>query len=159
MLFHTLLRAFGRMRQVMDGYFAQYGISGPQWAVLSILHRAEQEGKSSLRLTDLGQRLLIQPPSVTGVIDRIERQGLVRRLASQTDLRSRHVSLTDQGRQLVERVLPGRAQQIRSLFAGLSEPERAGLTSTLEKLESQLGQLASDAARTVRTKGPEPAEE
>src|SRR5512142_1626992 len=96
-LFQTLLRTLHHLRQVMEPYFARHGISGPQWGVLRTLHRARTAGTPALRLTDLGARPVIRPPSVTGVIDRLERVGLVQRTPSRTDMRAREVSLTDSG--------------------------------------------------------------
>src|SRR5262249_3520570 len=87
--FRGLIRTWGLLERVMQSYFAQFGISGSQWGVLRNLHRAEQEGLPGLRLTDLGDRLLIRPPSVTGAIDRLERAGLVVRDGSPTDLRAK----------------------------------------------------------------------
>ena len=63
----------------MQPYFARFGISGAQWGVLRQLHLAEQEGLAGLRQTDLSERLLVRPPSVTGVVDRLERVGYVQR--------------------------------------------------------------------------------
>ena len=62
--FHRLLRSFGLLRQVMESYFTPFGISGPQWGVLRVLQRAESNGEAALRLSELGQRLFVQPPSV-----------------------------------------------------------------------------------------------
>src|SRR6185295_12908685 len=84
-LWHSLLRTLGLVRQAMQPHFARFGISGPQWGVLRVLHRAEAHGEKGLRLSDLGGRLLIQPPSVTGAVDRLERMGLVERSASGND--------------------------------------------------------------------------
>src|SRR5438445_7501536 len=100
--FRQLIRVLGLVERVMQPYFAQFGISGSQWGVLRNLHRAVQEGVAGLRLTDLSERLLIRPPSVTGVVDRLERAGLVVRDGSPTDLRSKRVNLTERGRQIVE---------------------------------------------------------
>src|SRR6266404_5330251 len=85
-----LVRTFGLVEKVMQPYFARFGISGSQWGVLRHLYRAEQEGWPGLRLTDLGDRLLIRPPSVTGVVDRLERAELVIRGGLPTDLRAKH---------------------------------------------------------------------
>src|SRR6516162_9553344 len=84
-----LVRTFGLLEKVMHPYFARFGISGSQWGVLRNLYRAEEEGLSGLRLIDLGERLLIRPPSVTGVVDRLERAALVLRGGSLTDLRAK----------------------------------------------------------------------
>src|SRR5262245_6896958 len=96
--FRGLIRTFGLLRRVMKPYFERNGISGSQWGVLRALHKAETEGVAALRLTDLGNRLLVRPPSMTGVVNRLERNGLVRRIASPTDQRSKHVKLTPAGR-------------------------------------------------------------
>ncbi len=140
--FHCLLRSFGLLRQVMDPYFARFGISASLWAILRVLQRAESAGDTSLRLTDLGERLLIQPPSVTGVVDRLERLDLVRRRGSKIDQRVREVSLTPTGRRLVAKVLEGHAAKIQSLFAGHQPQEMEIFLGLLKKLESRLGSLA-----------------
>ena len=77
--FRQFIHTLGLIERVMHPYFAQFGISGAQWSVLRNLHRAEQEGHAGLRLTDLSERLLVRPPSVTGVVDRLEKVGLVAR--------------------------------------------------------------------------------
>src|SRR6516165_11847598 len=93
MAFRELIRTFGLVERVMHPYFARFGITGSQWGVLRNLHRAEEEGLPRLRLTELGERLLIRPPSVTGLVDRLERARLVARHGSPTDLRTKQVSL------------------------------------------------------------------
>ena len=85
--FRELIRVFGLAERVMQPYFAQFGISGAQWGVLRNLHRAEQEGLAGLRLTELSERLLVRPASVTGVIDRLEKAGFVRRVKDPGDRR------------------------------------------------------------------------
>src|SRR5947209_3784496 len=89
--FRAFLRAVGLVERAMHSHFQGFGISGSQWGVLRNLHRAEEAGDSGLRLTDLSQRLLIRPPSVTGVVDRLEQAGLVRRSGVPDDLRAKRV--------------------------------------------------------------------
>ena len=91
--FRQLIRTIGLLERAMQPCFARFGITGGQWGVLRNLHRAEAEGRSDLRLTDLSERLLIRPPSVTGVVDRLERAQLVARTDSATDLRVKQVAL------------------------------------------------------------------
>jgi len=133
--FRALIRTCGLLGRVMHPYFARLGISGSQWGILRTLHRAEEEGSGGLRLTDLGDRLLIRPASVTGAIDRLQRLGLVARDISTADLRAKQVSLTANGRHLVQRVLSGHAAQIANVMAGLSPEE----LEQLERLLSRLG--------------------
>jgi len=136
--FRKLLRTIGLIERVMQPHFARFGITGAQWGVLRNLHRAELEGHGALRLTDLSERLLIRPPSVTGVVDRLERAGLVSRGGSPTDLRAKQVALTPRGRQVVERALTAHAARVESVMGALTAPEQAELHRLLGRLEGHL---------------------
>ena len=143
--FRALVRTFGLLKRVMEPYFARFGISGSQWGVLRTLHRSAEDGSPELRLTDLGDRLIVRPASVTAVVDRLVRMGLVERRASDSDQRVKNVSLTAAGRQLVLRVLQHHPRQIADVLGGLGEDEQSELRRLLEKLEPHLAQLADRA--------------
>jgi DNA-binding MarR family transcriptional regulator len=136
--FRAFLRASGLVRRVMEPFFAQFGISGAQWGVLLALGRAADEGELGLRLTDIGDRLLIRPPSVTGVIDRLERMGLVERTSSSQDMRAKCVSLTPAGRQLFGRVKKGRQAKVNDMLGGLTAKEQLELSLLLRRLGTHL---------------------
>ena len=136
-----MLRSFGQIQRVMGPYFASRGISSSQWAVMRTLHRAKTDGQPALRLTDLSERLLIRPPSVTGVIDRLQRDGLVERETQSEDLRVRCVALTAKGQRLVDSVLMGHPEQVKKVLAGLNESELADLLILHEKMTAHLQRL------------------
>jgi DNA-binding MarR family transcriptional regulator len=140
--FRQLIRTFGLIERVMQPYFAQFGISGAQWGVLRNLHRAEGEGLRSLRLTDLSRRMLIRPPSVTGIVDRLEKMNLIVREASTKDLRAKEVALTGEGRQLVEKVLIVHEGQIARLMNGLAQDDQEELYRLLSRLGEHLEGMA-----------------
>jgi DNA-binding MarR family transcriptional regulator len=125
--FRELIRTFGLIERIMQPYFAQFGISGSQWGVLRNLHRAEEAGLAGLRLSELSERMWIRPPSVTGLVDRLERAGLVVRGAAPGDLRAKLLRLTVKGRQLVDRVLKVHAGQIDNVLTGLAPGEQTEL--------------------------------
>jgi DNA-binding MarR family transcriptional regulator len=143
--FRQLIRSYGLVERTMQPYFARFGISGAQWGVLRNLHRAEQDGQPGLRLTDLSQRMLIRPPSVTGIADRLEKVGLIVRRASETDGRSKHVALTEKGRHLVERVLDVHHAQLARVMGGLSVEEQEQLDALLMRVNEHLAVLAEGA--------------
>jgi DNA-binding MarR family transcriptional regulator len=140
--FRQLIRTFGLVERVMQPYFAQFGISGAQWGVLRNLHRADSEGLRSLRLTDLSRRMLIRPPSVTGIVDRLEKMNLIVRQASTTDLRAKEVALTGAGRQLVEKVLMVHGGQIARVMNGLAREDQEELYRLLSRLGEHLEGMA-----------------
>jgi len=141
--FRQLIRDFGLIERVMQPYFARFGISGAQWAVLRNLYRGEQEGQPGLRLTDLSRRMLIRPPSVTGIADRLQKVGLIVRRASETDGRSKQVALTTKGRQVVEQILAVHQAQIARVMSGLEVDEQKHLSHLLEQLGEHLAVLAT----------------
>ncbi len=148
-VFHALLRTFGLLRQVQEPYFAQFGVSGAQWGVLRVLQRAELAGTPHLTLSEIADRLFIQPPSVTGVVDRLEGLGLVTRTPAEHDRRVRHLALTEKSRNLMRRVLVGHADRIESLFGDLTQEERQTLFELMKRMQVALSSLASSPTATA----------
>ncbi len=142
--FRALLRDCGLIGRVMQPFFARFGISVSQWGTLATLNMAEQEGLAGLRLTDLSDRLLIRPPSITGVVDRLQRQGLVARENSATDLRAKQVRLTPAGRDVVDRVLRQHAARIGQIMGGLGPDEQRTLHGLLERLACHLDRMLDE---------------
>ena len=148
----ALLRVFGLFRQSMDPHFSRFGISGPQWAILRVLVRDEAEGGKGVPHREIGRRLFIQPPSVTAVVDRLERQGLVRRGGSTEDLRVRPVALTAAGRKLVARIESAHGRHLDSLFGILSESEHRKLRALLGKLGDHMETQVSLTGKPARSR-------
>lgn len=138
----------------MHPYFARFGISGAQWGVLRVLRRAEEAGQTGLRLSELGEKLLIRPPSVTGVVDRLERGGLVRRVSVASDLRAKLVVMTPEGRELLDKVLEVHGGQIDRVMGILTEGRQQTLYELLSQLGEHLEELA--AGSPARNKTAEP---
>jgi DNA-binding MarR family transcriptional regulator len=139
--FRALIRVSGMVRGVMRPYFGRFGISPSQWGALRTLYRTEQRGSPVLRVSDLGDQLLVRPPSVTGLVDRLQRLGLVARNSSSKDLRSKEIQLTQEGRELVERILVRHSDRIAALMAGLAEAEKEQLVLLLNKLATHVESL------------------
>jgi DNA-binding MarR family transcriptional regulator len=137
----SLIRASLLVRRVTESFFVPYGITPAQWGAMHSLYRAAQEGQPALRLTDLGNRMLVRPPSITGLVDRLERLGMVSRTASTRDLRAKQLSLTPAGRRLVEKILQGLPNQVRTLLGELTPPEQAQLHGLLDRLGSHMESL------------------
>lgn len=142
--FRELVRTFGMAERVMQPYFAGFGISGAQWGVLRQLHRSEEDGLPDLRLTELSERLLVRPPSMVGVVDRLERAGLVFRDGSPTDLRAKRIGLTAAGRRLVRRILAVHEEQMDTVLAGLSDTEQDELRRLLIVWRHHLARLLTE---------------
>jgi DNA-binding MarR family transcriptional regulator len=150
--FHAFLRASGLLRGKLDSYFARFGVSAAQWGVLRALQRAEAGGRVGLCLKDLGQCLLVRPPSVTSLIDRLERTGWVTRKTASGDRRAKLVQLTAAGRRLLTQVLEHHPEQICALMGGLSQAEQGEFQQMLERMAVHLEALGTpgcDAPETL----------
>lgn len=142
--FRLLLRTLGTLRRHLDPFFARAGISGAQWAILWNLYRAQEDGQPNLRVTDLGERLLIRPPSVTGVIDRLVRSGLITRSASPEDKRVSLIALTPRGREVVETLHNAHDEKVTTLLGVLSDSEQKQLHGLLERFVTHLEEIPEE---------------
>ena len=140
--FRALLRTVGLLKRVMEPHFTSIGISGPQWAILRTLHDVECAGDGDVRLSDLGSRLLVRPPSVTGIVRRLQQMGLIVVTASTADQRAKTVALTDAGRELVATFRHRHETQIDKVFSGLGTTERDDLHRLLTQFGGHLEHLA-----------------
>ena len=99
--------------------------------VLAQLHFAG----GTLRMRDLADSVLLSRSGMTRRVDRLEAAGFVSRAACETDRRGSMASLTDAGRERLERALPVHVQGISDHFLGhLAPDELATLRTTLAKL-------------------------
>ena len=85
-------------------------------------------------MTELGAMLGLAKSSLTGLVDRTERNGLVRREPSVLDTRAVRVALTPRGRRLAEKFYAETCRRIDRLPAGLSDAERNELARLLGRV-------------------------
>lgn len=86
----TLLRAADGAGRSLESFFAGYGITGQQYNVLRILRGAGEP----LPTMDVADRMIQKTPGLTGILDRLERKGLLTRARSIDDRRVWLCSLT-----------------------------------------------------------------
>jgi len=134
MLVTGLLRTYSRINPFINKELQDQNLTGAQLNALLVLRAAGAEG---LVMGEIGRRLVVTKANVTGLIDRLERQGLVIRAPHQ-DRRSFLVRLTEQGAALVERAAPRHARRLADLTGSLSREEKETLIRLLSKLRRAL---------------------
>lgn len=113
---------------------AAYGLTSAQLAVLTILHGLGGE----LRTSAIGERLRAHASTVTGIVDRMVRDGWVERVADEQDRRVVRVRLTPRGRELARRVPSTAMDLLRRAVARLSTDEQRQLLSIFGRLGQEL---------------------
>ena len=105
----------------------------PRFDVLAALFRAD----GPLTMGELSQQLLVSNGNATAVVDRLERDGLVRRTPSPADRRVILAQLTDEGRRQFEAQAAPHEARVDALFAGLSAADLDLLDDLLHRLEGR----------------------
>jgi DNA-binding MarR family transcriptional regulator len=96
----SIMRAQQVVLAAVDGALRPFGLTFARYEGLVLLLFSR---RGVLPLGKMGQRLMIHPTSVTNIIDRLEEQGLVRRLPHPTDGRTTLAELTADGRSLARK--------------------------------------------------------
>jgi DNA-binding MarR family transcriptional regulator len=124
----------GRVLNLM----ARASVTVPQVILLNFALSAGGGTPSSLAAT-----MRMSLPSVSQMVDRVVRLGLVARAEDPADRRRRTVHVTAKGRRLLARLSAVRSAEYRAGVAGLSAPARARLASALAQAIRELEERSS----------------
>jgi DNA-binding MarR family transcriptional regulator len=124
-----LLAAARALRRSWSEGLAPWDVSPHQSRALRVIARHQPT-----RLGVVADHLRVAPRSATEVVDGLEERGLVRRLPDATDRRAVLVELTDEGRDLLEKLEVARSEQSAAHLSVLTPREQEQLTRLLRKL-------------------------
>lgn len=91
----------------------RFGLSLARFDFLAQLYRA---GKSELTMTELSQSLMVSGGNITGLTDRLSKEGLVERRADPADRRVQRIGLTNAGRDFFENMAEVHAEWVAEIF-------------------------------------------
>lgn len=114
---------------------AHFDISLAKFDFMAQLYRSPD---GTLTMSQLGRSLMVTGGNITGLTDRLAREGLVERIPHPSDRRSRVIGLSEKGRAAFETMAEVHEEWIRELMSGLGEDEQ-------EHLMGQLGTLKDKA--------------
>ena len=126
---YLLTRAARTMKRTLDAKLAKWNLTATQFTVLSRLW--EEDGIS---FTELGERLDFDNPTLTGIIDRMERDGLVERQRDGQDRRVIRVHVTAKGISLRDEIGLYAADVDSAALDGLTESQKKQLLENLERV-------------------------
>lgn len=117
----------------------EFGATLPRFDLLSVLHRRP----AGMTMSELSGHLLVSNGNVTGLVNRLEADGLVKRQALVTDRRAFHVKLTAKGRRTFASMTAVHEQWIDGLFHGLSDADIQQLLDLLERTDRSVQEAVS----------------
>lgn len=121
----------------LEPIFAAHAVNGGEFDVLAALRRVGRPYR--LTPTELSTALIITSGGMTKRLNALEGRGLIRREPDPNDGRSTAVSLTREGKRLVDTILPDHVANEHRLLSGLSAKERAELAGLLQTLAISRG--------------------
>jgi len=138
----AIVYLYTESRRLTKGLAGRYGLTGPQLAVVKML---EPVGK--LSLSGLSSQIRARNSTVTGIIDRMEREGLVVRRRSSEDRRVVNIELTVKGRTLASAIPLEPVQIFRRVLEELSPRDAIELRRILNKLARRVKDIVRESAR------------
>ena len=132
----TILRTALEVKNYyVEGLLRQVGLTP---ARLSLLMALFLSGERALTASNLGELLVVSPGNITGLVDGLVTDGLVRRVDCPGDRRAVVVELTARGYRFVRWLAPLHFRLIRSLMSGLSRGQARSLTRLLDEVRKQV---------------------
>lgn len=131
----AIIYLYTESRRITKELARRADLTGPQLTVVKML---EQIGDMSL--SELSDKIRAQNSTVTGIIDRMEREELVKRERSKEDRRVVFIRLTAKGRELAREIPVEPMEIFRSALESLSAQEMRDLMRIMTKLARRVKQ-------------------
>ena len=129
----TLMDVARLLKTYADQRARQYGMTRAQWAVLVRLDRSE-----GLKQTELAELLDLQPITLTRLLDRLAKNGLIERRADPNDRRANRLFLTGEARPLLETLSALGEDMMGTVLEGLDAKSMERLLRDLDLMKDNL---------------------
>ena len=138
-----LLRTADTVWNASRVFFERWDLSPSQFNVLNLLHF----NPDGLSQTDLSRQLIMHRSNLTGLVDRLEKRGLVVRREVAADRRAYCVVLTAAGQRLLREILPPYYEEAARAWDRLSARRAAELIADLQHVARNVEKIAAKLPR------------
>ncbi|WP_327308098.1 MarR family transcriptional regulator [Streptomyces sp. NBC_01298] len=135
-----LMATGARLGQATEVHFGRFGLSTGRYRLLADLEDCGGEKSPSQLAAGLG----VSRATVTGLVDGLEREGLVARRSSREDGRATVVVLTARGAQRLRDMAPEHFRRLESMVGGLTEAELGTFLELLDRIAQGIGALVEE---------------
>lgn len=149
--FLLLMRVGSDVLYAFEKYLASHGMSRGTFSVLMVLNRDPERG---LNPSDLASKCGVTRATMTGLLDGLERKGLLRRESEQADRRTILIRLAPKAGELLEGMLHDYYRRVALLMGGLSLDDQQAMSDMLMKVYERVGHVHGKAKEIVRSEAP-----
>lgn len=128
-----------RLRKTAGDFLRPFGLTDVQFNLMMLLKHQAIAGEG-LNQAQLSHMMLVNRANITSLVDRMEKAGLVARTSAPSDRRYNIIKLTGRGEELLARIEPLYADEVRRIMAALVEAEQKELIAMLEKVRGNISE-------------------
>lgn len=136
-LFIVLSRAQMAINEQTSKFFKSKGLNTTDFGVLELLYH-----KGRQPLQKIGSKILLASGSITYVVDKLEKRGLVNRINCAQDRRITYAEISEEGRTLMDEIFPLHEENLHNLMSSLTAEEKDLAIELLKKLGLSLKDLS-----------------
>lgn len=126
---YLMNRIMGRYNAALRAELAQLGLTTPQMRALAVL--SVHDG---ILIGELAVYAVVEQSTLSRALEKLDRDGKIRRRTDRGDSRATRVFLTEAGREDYVRLWPHMAQSYANMFRGIGDDERRAFVATLQKI-------------------------
>ena len=130
---YRLYRASKKLQIRLQARLRAMRMSPSQWSVISVL-----KAYGALSIGEIVAATLMEQPTISRVVARLEKHGLVSRRPSSRDSRMALISLTTPGIEAFKQIVPAALRHQELALNGIGRKEIAQLVAALEKIEENI---------------------
>jgi DNA-binding MarR family transcriptional regulator len=117
------------------GLMKEVGMTIPQMVTLHVLGMSGR-----MKMKDIAAELNISLPAASGIIDRMSRQKMLKRIQDEKDRRVINIELTDKGKKMLNQTVESRRSAIEQMFAKLTAEERETYLKILKRVKQAISE-------------------
>jgi MarR family 2-MHQ and catechol resistance regulon transcriptional repressor len=134
----SFVRAKAEIGRAVHRELRERGLTSAQLGILRVLSEFSDQG---VKLNEISHRLCVTPGNLTGLVDRLEEAGCLKRVPHPEDRRVTLAVLTPAGRALVEELYPPHIARVERLMSTLTVEEQDLLADLLARLATRAAEM------------------
>jgi DNA-binding MarR family transcriptional regulator len=125
----SIVGAYKRIHLLLSHQLRPSGLTFPQYRVIRVLGKY-----GAMPMRKIGEHMFVTPANITGLADRLEERGYLRRVENGTDRRITQIALTRKGQAAYRRTSLQDRKLVSRIMRALTENEQLNLTRLLQNI-------------------------
>ncbi len=136
-----LMICAGELEELMTAHFQEHELSQSRFSAMMMLYKSPHRRAKPIEMADY---LGVTRGNMTGVLDNLERDGMIAREDDPDDRRINYVRLTEKGLRHLNKMLPDHFTRIKKFAQPLTKAERETFIECLNKLRDSMAELRKE---------------